>query len=275
MRGWNVEHPGDEVAFFGFDIQQPWYDGPALMAFIDDVAPAEAEQLNEGISRCNGVGYASAEEYASDPTSDLVDPADHEACLTALDSTEIYFADNQSEIVSLTPDEALGWANINRVGLKAWQESRFIPLERDRGMAYVFQKIWELRHPDERVAIWAHNGHIDSGTPMTMGNFIVEVLGDEYNPIALVGYEVSTNWEGLGVQVQYPPDLENVSEVMLHDHGYEYLLVDLTSQGGDDPLFVPGTEYHVGGAGWIVPADHFGALVFLDKSEAMDPICWE
>jgi hypothetical protein len=76
MCEYNQAHPDDPVGFWGFDIQQPWDDGPLLVSYVDDNVESPTE-LIEGIERCNGATYASVWSYYTDPNAMVVDEEDH------------------------------------------------------------------------------------------------------------------------------------------------------------------------------------------------------
>ena len=290
MCGHNRAHPDDPVAFWGFDIQQPWGDGERLLSYVWQAIPDRADFVS-GIERCNGVGYGSADEYFDDPTSRSVTNEDHLACLETLLSLETYLTDHEAELAAQTSAEALAWVRINIIGLRAWEFMTYhtqwsqpgVTETRDRAMADVFMAIRRLRNPDDRVAIWAHNFHItyegrevggDWGNTRTMGSHLRAALGDDYFALGLVGFSVSTNWPGVAVGEHTRPGNDLHVEYRLHHEvGRDYLLVDLTFPGTDEPFLVPGNNSLINAA-WMVPEDQFGALFYLDVSPMMNALRW-
>jgi erythromycin esterase len=285
MCEYNQAHPDDPVTFWGFDIQQPWDDGPLLMSYVTANVENPGE-LIEGIERCNGATYESASAYDMDPDAMVVDEEDHAACLAALDSVESYFDDHEAELVAATSTEALAWARISLIGLRAWEGEIYYYFDdiercvsaRDEGMAEVFLAIKELRNPDDRVAIWAHNWHIvyhsDEMYPkegFSMGSHLKQILGNDYFALGLIGYEVSVDWPSVGTTTLSLPTPSSV-EARLHRLGYPYLFVDLGYTGAD-AFLVPGQHYPMNDY-WTVPGDQFGALLFLDVSPPMVPLGW-
>ncbi|MBN1947070.1 MAG: erythromycin esterase family protein [Bradymonadales bacterium] len=287
MCAWNTEHPDDPVHFFGFDIQQPWDDGPALMAFLTRVAGDQAEPFNQGILRCEGASFASAESYYQDPGAYLADPNDHEACWAALEAVEGYFDQHSEEIITTTSEEELAWARVYLVGLESWEQSIWLDNQedwvgsyeaRDHGMAQVFREIWRLRHPESRVAIWAHNWHIaclahemvgQLTGAKSMGTFLAEELGDDYLAIGLTGYDVWIDWFG-DVERYRAYTGDDVVEWRLHQLETDYLLVDLAFPGGDPPFFANGELYWLGLSEQMVPAEQYRALIYLEYSPPME-----
>jgi len=290
MCGHNRAHPDDRVAFWGFDIQQPWGDGERLLSYVWQAIPDRADFVS-GVRRCNGVGYGSADEYSDDPSSQTVTDPDHLACLETLRSLDAYLIDHEAELAAQTSAEALAWVQINIIGLRAWEFMTYLTQwsrpgvteMRDRAMADVFMAIRRLRNPGDRVAIWAHNFHIayagreaggNWGNTRTMGSHLRAALGDDYFALGLVGFSVSINWPQVSVGEQPPPGNDLHVEYRLHHElGRDYLLVDLAFPGTDEPFLVPGDNSLVS-AGWLVPEDQFGALFYLDVSPMMNALRW-
>jgi len=292
---WNDTHPDDPVVFFGFDIQQPWDDGPGLKDFLAAALPPEADVLAERVDRCNGAAYGGATEYYSDPDATVVDEEDHGACLEVLDELAIRFDDEEDALVAATSAEALAYGWIHLIGLRSWEGEIYLYTSdvvgsyaaRDEGMADVFLRMWELRAPGERVALWAHNWHIAAHTEAmvsssvpaaNMGGHLDDVLGDAYAPIGLLAYDVSINWPGVMTGALNPPATDDNVATLLHELGHEYLLVDLAFPGADEPFLIPGEAYRIGtaqsGADTLVPAEHYRGLFYLDESHAMEGLGW-
>jgi len=287
MCAYNQANPDDPVTFWGFDVQQPWDDGPLLVSYVEDAVP-NADGFVAGLLRCNGASYASAADYYRDPDAAVVDEEDHTACVAALDAVRSYFDDHEAELVANTSAEALAWARLSLVSLRAWEYIAYYTDDfelsmstRDQGMADVFQAMKRLRNPNDRVAIWAHNWHIASRTDemipdagLSMGSHLEQALGDDYFAVGLVGYEVSVNWPGVGSGLLPLPEDPNQVEYRLHHElGLAYLLVDLAFAGADEPFLVPGQQYVVNGFEGA-PADHYGALLYLDVSPPRDLNFW-
>ncbi len=304
MRAWNVQHPDDPVAFFGFDIQQPWDDGKPLMDFLTQNASDQAANLNAQITRCDGATSTSATDYWSniqdtngDGIPEIADE-DFQACTAGLDATETYLNDHKSEIIGQTSDEAFELALVHLVGLRAWELQIYYFYSdviqsyegRDQGMAYVLLKFRDLYYPGKKIAVWAHDWHLamhadrirncslgNQGS-RSMGTFLKTSVGDAYQPIGLVGYEVSINWPPTYVGPwpwPVPTDPQCV-EVMLHGMGKAYLLVDLAFPGAPEPFLAQGVEHMLNHEYFslMVPADQYRALIFLDQSPAMESLLW-
>ncbi len=287
MCSYNQENPNDPVSFFGFDIQQPWQDGPALFDFLRQAAPMDAEPLITQVSICNGATSGSQAAYYQDfETNRQVSVEDNLACEMALSATEQYFTDNEAALIAATSADELEWARIRLVGLRSWQGQIFLfeqdppaSLEaRDEGMAYAFERIGALRYPGQRMVIWAHNTHIAQQQNLiegyysggkSMGTFLKETLMDDYVAVGLIGYEVSIEWPGVGQGPIPPTNNGSSAEVLLHNLEQPFLLVDLQ----DNALFEQGQSYELGQER-MVPQEQFRAMLFLDRSPPMRPLNW-
>ncbi len=288
MCAYNQTNPDDPVTFWGFDIQQPWDDGPLLVSYVEEAVP-NTDELVVGLFRCNGASSASVADYYTDPNAQVVEEEDHTACVAALDAVQSYFDDHEAELVADTSEEALQWARISLISLRAWEYEMYYDTDafeqsmsaRDQGMAQVFLAMKQLRNPNDRVAIWAHNWHIaahsDEMLPdigVSMGSHLKQTLGDDYFPVGLVGYEVSINWPGFGTGLQPLPNGPGHVEYLLHQElGHAYLLVDLAYAGAGEPFLNPGQHYFLNEFE-VVPANHFGAILYLDVSPPRDLNLW-
>jgi erythromycin esterase len=274
MCAWNRAHrrPQDKLHFFGFDIQQPWDDGPALIAFLERIGLPGDDPRIAGIRKCEGVEVRHA------PT---IPEADHERCIAALDGVGELFARESRSIIARTSKADLEWARVRQVGLRAWQFQIWYQdgrsySARDAGMAYAFQAIRNLRFPKAKVAVWAHNSHIskaprpgDNGIPM--GMHLASALGKGYVNLGLAAFDVAIDWPAVGCgPVELSP---NSIEQILHDLGRGDLLVDLDFPGGRPPLLAPDTLIRLGNR-HMVPRQHFDGLLYLEVSPAMRPLDW-
>lgn len=307
MCGYNQAHPDDPVQFAGFDIQQPWHDGPKLAAFLNEVAPEVAAGFTEGIARCWCGATSSYDDCAVWKAGQSgLDEADHAACMAALDGAESWLSEHETAVLGASSEEDLKWATLRLVGLRANQRKTYHGLAgewgamyaaRDEGMAYAFNRIRELRFPGAKVAIWAHNWHIAYGTDLMtkpdlpdlavplgsnaspgMGTLLRAQLGEEYFAIGLHAHQVSVNWQGLHIG-DLPAASDSSLEGILHQLGLPMLLVDLSAAPGGT-LLESGASYpasvfdNINVEVPIVPAEQYGAVIFLDASPMMDALLW-
>jgi erythromycin esterase-like protein len=271
MCDWNRSHPKpkDRLHFFGFDIQQPDKDGPALIAFLERIGVPGDDPVADGIRQCEGV---ERDWYPQRIPEEL-----HTRCLDALAWVESHFSRNTRAIVRQTSKTDLEWAKVRLIGLRAWEleiwyEDGRSYTSRDEGMAYAFQVIRKLRHPRAKIAIWAHNSHIshaprpgDGGIPM--GMHLTRAFGRSYVNFGLAAREVAIDWLGIGCGFQ---DLgPNSVEDVFHDVGQGDLLIDF-----DAPLLEPGATYLLGNRP-MVPREHYDGVLYLEESPKMTPLNWE
>lgn len=275
MCDWNRTHrkPKDRLHFFGFDIQQPKQDGPALIAFLSRIGIPEDDPVADGIRQCEGVERDLFPEIPEEA---------HTRCMDALSWIETHFARNGKAIVRQTSKADFEWAKIRLVGLRGWEYQMFYPdsrsyTGRDEAMAYAFQVIRKLRHPRAKVAVWAHNSHIshaphplNGGIPM--GMFLTNSLGRSYVNLGLAAREVSIDWPG-GLGCGPQPLGPNAAEEVFHGVGQGDLLIDLDVPGAE-PLLTPGAVYTLG-ARRMVPRQHFDGVLYLEESPKMTPLKWE
>ncbi|HKV10099.1 MAG TPA: erythromycin esterase family protein [Thermoanaerobaculia bacterium] len=271
MCDWNRTHPKpkDRLYFFGFDIQQPETDGPALIAFLARIGIPGNDPAADGIRQCEGV----ERDWYPQPIPEEV----HTRCMDALAWIETHFARNAKAIVRQTSKADFEWAKVRLVGLRGWEYQMWYPdsrsyTGRDEAMAYAFQVIRKLRHPRAKIAVWAHNSHVshaphplNGGIPM--GMFLTRALGRSYVNLGLAAREVSIDWASLGCGPQ--PLGPNPAEEVFHGVGQGDLLIDL-----DAPLLEPGAVYTLG-ARRMVPREHFDGLLYLEQSPKMTPLKWE
>lgn len=277
MCDWNQAHPGDPVTLFGFDVQQPQVDGPALIAFLERIGVAPGTPLLEDIRVCDGV----VEISFPDPVSD----EDFQTCLAALDEVERLFDEERRNIIRQTSKEDFEWAKIRLVGVRGWEEAVYDlegdPIRRfearDKAMAYVFEHIRKLKVGNARTAVWGHNAHIvhhetEVNGYTGMGTWLKERFGHKYAVVALTALETFLNWNfvhcGSGALPVNPGSVEDV----LSGLGEDYLLVDLDFKG-PDPLFEKNGRYELGANPWI-PRRQFEAVIYLRSAPAMTPLRW-
>ena len=289
MCDWNRAHPKaqDRVHLLGFDIQDfqahVHFAGTGLLAFLGRLDILVPDPRAAGLLKCARVDD-------SVPVANPVPDSTHQACLESLAAVDQLFSDpgSAAEIARRTSATDLGWARINLLSLRAWEDAiyylgrdRKLSFEaRDKGMADVLLALRNLLYPKAKTLVWAANVHIarnwDAATgELSMGTHLGRKLGRDYLPVALAGYDVGVDWGPLdrtlcGVKAYHA---EDSVEARLHDLGQPFLFADLKFPGGRPPFLAPGTAYHLG-EDTLVPQVHFDALLFLDQPAAMSPLAW-
>ena len=288
---YNRANPADPVTFFGFDIQEPGLSTDHVRQFIDAAAPGE-EGRGEPLLNCLGAPYlVLADFYRSQQYRDLLggqrDAAAHDACIAAISDLEAWIASNAVVLQTATSAAQVEHSRLALVALRAWENQLWVPnpggyQARDYGMAELLRRLHALYTPNRKTVIWAWNWHIarryeevhgfddDPQAPVSrqgaraMGGFLHDAYGNDYLPIALIGYRVEINSGGVTPPLQVHP--ESV-ERRLHDLGWNVLLVDLRQPLPESLLPVGGT-FRVSQE-WGDPYRQFGALLFLDYSPPM------
>jgi erythromycin esterase-like protein len=280
MCEWNREHPrpADKVHYFGFDIQQPEDDGPALVAFLRRIGFAEDHPWIAGIRVCEGVRI-------SHPFGEIPQEL-HDQCMAALNAIETHIQSNQRTLQRQMSRQDFEMGKLRLVSLKSWQLTIFIIPDdfaagysaRDEGMAYVFRTLRALRFPKARTVAWAANSHVSRtelidgatlpfGSAWPFGGHLAAALGRNYVSFALTSNEAITDSTDL---CYHFPTVEGSVEDRLSELGGEALLVDLTFPGARDPFLPPG-RYTMGEEVFDLRR-HFNGVIYLNRSPAMNPL---
>lgn len=283
---WNRAFYTDQVRAFGFGVQQPWHDRDLLEGFLEGAAVGDPADLMAGLATCNGVDAVDRPSYEASADYqqrlDGLDDADHDPCVAGLSTLRSYLDDHEAALVAATSQDDLDWARVSLTGLEAWEESsnQFAhdaaasQAALDAGGAYAAQEIHRLVQPGSKVALWSDNrrmaeAHSDT-TPVgdapaawtSVGQLLAQQV--DYAAVGLVGYEVNTDWPG----VEDPPLPTHAQslEWMLHQYGFPYLAVDLSPNDGE--TFLGDGEEYIITDSWMVPAEQYEGLFFLDVSKA-------
>jgi len=271
---WNRSHPKpqDKVHVFGFDIQEPNLDGPALLAFLERIGVGPDHAWATAVRACDGV-----QRFNAWPVSESI----YRPCVETLGAIRAHFDRNAKSITRQTSAWDFAWARVRLAALRGWQGNihhtveRLQLEERDEAMAYVFRSIRDLRYRNLRTVIWAHNAHIwENRHPWIawsymMGIRLREIYRHGYVSIGLVGAEVETDLGSCAGRVP-PPDS---AEAHLASLGHDYLLADLASPARP-AFFEPRKTYELHFA-HVQPRVYFDALIWLRHARRMNPLAWE
>ena len=272
MCEWNRTHsdPADRLTMFGFDIQQPERDGPALAAFLTQFGVAEDDPRVGDLRFCDkafDLSYPFGE----------IPPAAHASCLAALHGAETFLRDNEAAIVAETSRDAFDVALLRVIGLRANQEESFSIRDdfakgfnyRDEAMAYAFH-FWRARKaPAAKTMLWAADIHIarnvlpDGERPM--GSHLETALGSDYVSFAITAYEseLASAPRVCGIA----PRRLGSAEEHLATYGPQTLLA--RPRGG------PSYEVRPMGFYTFRPFADFDGIFFLARSPAMHPLAYE
>lgn len=270
MCEWNRAHPNDRVHYYGFDIQEPDIDGPNLIAFLERIGIPGDHTWLAGVRQCQGVTVFHP--YESIP------PVSHRMCMEALEAIGAYFQGNGADIEARTSKLDFEIANIQLMGLKAWQEQVFVIEhdfargfeKRDEAMAKVFLYLRERDFPKAKAVIWAANMHVSKvrmpNTGLPMGAHLAAALGRKYVNFAIAAWESDTDFAQCDTLRGVPGSVEE----RLHAYGEEALLMDFSKSNALRRRGV----YEMGTL-LFRPRMDFNGILFLESSERMIPLLWE
>ncbi|HEY0143848.1 MAG TPA: erythromycin esterase family protein [Thermoanaerobaculia bacterium] len=272
MCEWNRAHPdpADRLTAFGFDIQQPEKDGPALAALLGQFGVPQSDPRVNGLRSCERA-FGLTHPFGEIP------PAVHATCMEALAGVESFLHDNRAAIVGSTSREAFDVAMLRVVSLRAMQEQVFDIRDdfakgfsaRDAGMAYAFHARRAMKAPNAKTALWAADIHVAQnrlpGGELPLGSHLETALGAGYVSFAITAYE------------SYLPNPSGVcglaartagsAEEQLARYGHQTMLV--RPRGG-------APQYQVMPLGFrnFRPFADFDGIIFLARSPAMHPPGW-
>ncbi|HWM95413.1 MAG TPA: erythromycin esterase family protein [Thermoanaerobaculia bacterium] len=268
MCGWNRDHPSDKVAFFGFDIQEPWRDGGDLIAFLGRIGIPGGHAWAEGVRSC--------EQVTTSHPWGQIPQAIHDQCIQALGAIEAHFRSSAEEIRRRVSAQDLEKAKLMVVAVRANQNAVFrMPHDfasgfnpRDEAMAHVFQTLRAQRFPNARTVIWAADIHVArSRLPRgerPMGSHLAAALGRGYVNFANTAYETDIDFPGFGCgRVDRTP---GSVEDRLHKIGEEIALIDLARSS----ILKRGT--YTMGIYRFRPHKDFTGIFFHEHSGKMDPV---
>jgi erythromycin esterase len=278
IAAWNQQHPTDRVRFFGFDAQQPGPDYAQLSGFLQLAAPADATALLAQIPTCQKALVGPTGHPYPYPQ------ADYDQCTQGLDALDAYVAAHRAQLQAATDARSEALAEIASISFRSWQGEHFYENTdlarsyeaRDVAMHVIFARLRDLDYAGQRIIIWMHNYHLSADHPEVVGDqpqgtrtFGTELhaeVGDQYAPVALIGYNVGINWPGIGVGPLPLPDASAL-ETTLHQLGQGYLSVDTSAAiAGPAQVEIGGTH--------MTAHLQYRALVFLDQSPGMKAAFW-
>jgi erythromycin esterase-like protein len=272
MCQWNRSHrkPADKVHFFGFDIQQPEVDGPALLTFLQRIGIAGDHPWVEGIDACEGV--TKKHEFGGIPWER------HELCTRTLAEIDSHFEGNSGTIQRQTSSRDLAMARLALVGLWANEDQYFLMPDdwsagysvRDVAMAYAFLNLRALRYPGAKTVVWAANSHIARDVlpngARPMGSHLAAALRRDYVNFAIAAYDTEIDLLPAGCgAVERPP---GAVEERLDEVGPETLLVDFARSP-----FLPRGLYPMA-TEQVEPHRHYTGMIWMRHSAKMHPLRW-
>jgi erythromycin esterase-like protein len=272
MCEWNRAHPdpADRLTVFGFDIQQPDRDGPALAAFLRQVGVPESDARMTGLRSCEMAFGGFSHPFGEVP------PAVHATCMEALAGIETLLQTDRASIVQRTSEEALAIATLRLIGLRANQEEIFEIRDdfakgfnaRDVAMAYAFHARRAMKAPGAKTVLWAADIHV-AQNPLPfgerpLGSHLDEAFGDDYVSFAITAYESEVP-RAPGVCGLAARTSGSVEE-RLATYGHATLLAQPRGARDYEVLPMGFFTFH--------PFADFDGIIFLARSPSMHPLTY-
>ena len=271
MCEWNQRHPVDRITMFGFDIQQPQKDGPALATFLQHAGVPENDPRVRGLESCERA-FGLTHPFGEIPETV------HATCMDSLGAIETFLETNRATIVERTSEDAFDIAMLRVIGLRASQEQTFYIRDdfakgfsrRDEGMAYAFHARRAMKAPDAKTAVWAADVHVAQNVLPTgevpMGYHLETAFGAGYVSFAITAYEseVPRSAGVCGFAVRQPGSVEERLATYSHS--------TLLARPRDGVR-----QYQVLPMGYFTfrPFADFDGIVFLAHSPSMHPLLWK
>ncbi len=272
MCEWNKAHPdpADRLTIFGFDIQQPERDGPALAAFLKPFGLQQNDPRVDGLRSCEKA-FGLTHPFGEVP------PAVHATCINALAGIETFLQANRSTIVQQTSEHAFDIAMLRVIGLRGFQEQVFEIRDdfakgfnyRDEAMAYAFHVRRAMKAPGAKTVVWGDNVHVAQNLlpngERPMGSHLEAAFGPGYVSFGITAYE--TEVPRAPAVCGLAPRTPGSAEERLAMYGHAAMLA--RPRGGRP-------QYEVLPMGYFTyrPFADFDGVFFLMRSPAMHPLFW-
>ena len=272
MCQWNKAHdnPADRLTMFGFDIQQPQKDGPALAALL------EQEGVPQSDSRLTGLRSCERAFGLSHPFGEIP-PAVHETCMNASSGVETFLQANRAAIVQRSSQQAFDLAMLRVIGLRANQEEIFYIRDefakgfsyRDTAMAYAFHTRRAMKAPGAKTALWAADVHIAQHVlpngEVPMGSHLEAAMWTDYSSFAITAFETEVP-RSAGV-CMLTARTAGSAEERLSTYGHQTLLA--RPRGGE-------RQHQVMPMGFFTfrPFADFDGIFFIARSPSMYPLLY-
>jgi len=224
-----------KVTFTGFDMQFSAVATENVIEYIRKVDPSYRQEARINYACPDGIGVNNDYEYYSIATK--------EACRAKFGEVYQKLIDNQEEYIALsTPEEFQRALHNAELVLQTEDFSRgdedlqAIDL-RDEYMAANVKWLLEQANENDKIILWAHNGHIGMGLGekfRTMGSHLRDIYGDEMIVVGFAFYEgeftaIKLHQNSFGRLSKHtaPPAIEESYEWYFHSAGIPRMIINL------------------------------------------------
>ncbi len=284
MRAYN-SRGGEQLNFYGFDVQGGNEALQRAVAFVRKHAPDATENITKQFDAF--LAFETLEGDAREAAkSEINSPASLTRMQRAAMDLALFVERNEAPLAGKAGARdyqlARGAAQVSAWWLamalqpdeRKYYRSTSVTDVRDRGMANLVHWIRDIEGGDERIALWAHNGHVamtrDMNDTRVLGMLLEHELGEDY-------YAIGFAFEKGSFQAFRPATDEAPATFMVHtvtagtDESVDGLLADV----GADAFFVDLGEAASDGAArlWLeVPRRmRWTGARYSDELEAKHP----
>jgi len=292
-----------KARFYGLDLYSLRASMQAVVSYLDQVDPAEAERARQRYSCFDHVGgEGQSYGYALAHLGSL--PCENEVVTQLIElrrksegylrrdglvaEDEYFFAEENARLVR---DAEEYYQQMYRADVSSWNL-------RDRHMAGTLDSL--AQHLDDqlgraKVVVWEHNSHVGDARSTEMssrGEFNVGQLarqqyGHDCALIGLTTYEgtvtAASEWGGPAERKRVRPALADSHESFLHDCNEGRFWLDLADPAAHDAMVEPRLERAIGviyrpqterGSHYFHArlGEQFDAVIHLDRTRALVPL---
>jgi len=290
MKSYNDgKHDNEKLKFYGFDCQS--FKGPtnALVDYVKEVDKQNVDKFLKGLSVLNDSSYLYFYSLNSDKSSQGRIAQIHEI----ITFIQQWFQENENFYISSSGRTKFELARYNIENLNQTLFLRGSPeqkygLLRDSLMAHNIK--WILEQEQEKVFVWAHNGHIGKTLSFDkqgacMGMYLDRWFGHGYYNIGFVfnegSFQAITKTTGKPAEFTVPEYNKNTLTNALVNSCPDAFFIDLTNS--NNKLFRSSRRtYYIGAAFiqeyWsrysksITAKNQFNGLIFIHTTSRAVPI---
>jgi erythromycin esterase len=271
MRAYNRSGRG-RLEFWGFDMQNPTLASDSLRAFLRRADRGLLPAADSAIERVSAVHRGQSR----------VDPAQARAALDAARRVGAHLAAQRATYLARMDTAQVDWAQQHARILEQIADRR-VPggASRDRSMAANVRWILEHQPRGTRMALWAHNGHVERA-PGMMGAHLTQQYGAEYRVFGFAfgeGEYTAVGTRGLAAYPSEPAPAGTVEQA-LRATGLPRFVLDLRRASADPrgawlsqpwPFRSIGALYTEAAFSDTPVAERFDALVYFDRTTPSRP----